>query len=59
MSKNALNFFRFEINNGRVTYQNRFIQTDVYKNNHAAKRIVMTEFGTKSVPDPCQSIFKR
>lgn len=50
---------RFEINNGSVTYQSRFIQTDVYKKNHAAKRIVITEFGTKAVPDPCQSIFER
>ncbi|XP_058806677.1 carotenoid isomerooxygenase isoform X2 [Phymastichus coffea] len=50
---------RFEINNGKVTYQNRFVQTDVYKMNHAAKRIVVTEFGTKSVPDPCQSMFNR
>ncbi|XP_008211130.1 carotenoid isomerooxygenase isoform X1 [Nasonia vitripennis] len=50
---------RFEINNGSVTYQRRFIQTDVYKKNHAAKRIVITEFGTKAVPDPCQSIFER
>ena len=35
------------------------MQTDVYKNNQEAKRIVVTEFGTKAVPDPCQSIFQR
>ncbi|KAJ8679360.1 hypothetical protein QAD02_015147 [Eretmocerus hayati] len=50
---------RFEINNGNVTYQNRFVQTDVYKRNHAAKRIVTTEFGTRAIPDPCQTIFQR
>ncbi|XP_014218319.1 carotenoid isomerooxygenase [Copidosoma floridanum] len=50
---------RYEINNGKITYQNRFIQTDVYKKNHAAKRIVVTEFGTRRVPDPCQSIFSK
>jgi hypothetical protein len=25
----------------------------------AAQRIVVTEFGTKAVPDPCQTIFQR
>ncbi|XP_014224940.1 carotenoid isomerooxygenase isoform X1 [Trichogramma pretiosum] len=50
---------RFEINNGKVTYQRRFIQTDVFKKNQAAKRIVVTEFGTRATPDPCQSIFER
>ncbi|KAF7995756.1 hypothetical protein HCN44_006863 [Aphidius gifuensis] len=50
---------RFHINNGKITYQNRFIQTNVYKKNKQAQRIVLTEFGTRSVPDPCQTIFKR
>ncbi|KAG7210341.1 hypothetical protein KM043_011879 [Ampulex compressa] len=50
---------RFEISDGDVTYQNRFVQTDVYKKNKAAQRIVVTEFGTKAVPDPCQSIFQK
>lgn len=50
---------RFEIANGMVTYQCRFLQTNTYKKNHAAKRIVVTEFGTEAVPDPCHSIFDR
>lgn len=50
---------RFEISDGNVTYQRRFVQTEVYKKNKAAQRIVVTEFGTKAVPDPCQSIFNR
>ncbi|KZC05840.1 Beta,beta-carotene 9',10'-oxygenase [Dufourea novaeangliae] len=50
---------RFNIADGKVTYQCRFVQTDVYKKNKAAQRIVVTEFGTKAVPDPCQSIFQR
>ncbi|XP_033366327.1 carotenoid isomerooxygenase isoform X1 [Bombus vosnesenskii] len=50
---------RFAIANGKVTYQCRFVQTDVYKKNNAAQRIVVTEFGTKAVPDPCRSIFQR
>ncbi|KAG4068726.1 hypothetical protein HA402_002417 [Bradysia odoriphaga] len=51
--------FRFHINNGEVTYQCRFIQTETFKKNMIAKRIVVTEFGTSSVPDPCQNIFQR
>ncbi|XP_076240151.1 neither inactivation nor afterpotential B [Calliopsis andreniformis] len=50
---------RFAIANGEVTYQCKFVQTDVYKKNTAAQRIVVTEFGTKAVPDPCKSIFQR
>ena len=50
---------RFAIANGDVTYQCRFVQTDVYKKNTAAQRIVVTEFGTKAVPDPCNNIFQR
>ncbi|XP_033226279.1 carotenoid isomerooxygenase-like isoform X2 [Belonocnema kinseyi] len=50
---------RFGIDDGKVTYQRRFIQTEVFKKNQAAQRIVITEFGTKSVPDPCQTIFQR
>lgn len=50
---------RFAIKNGEVTYQSRFIQTDSYMKNKAANRIVVTEFGTSSVPDPCHNIFHR
>ncbi|KAK4884106.1 hypothetical protein RN001_000377 [Aquatica leii] len=50
---------RFSIKNGKVTYQCRFLQSDTYKKNKRANRIVVTDFGTCSVPDPCQSIFKR
>ncbi|CAL7933231.1 unnamed protein product [Xylocopa violacea] len=50
---------RFAIANGKVTYQCRFVQTDAYRKNQAAQRIVVTEFGTKAIPDPCKSIFQR
>lgn len=50
---------RFAIRDGAVTYQCRFIQTDTYKKNKAANRIVVTEFGTSAVPDPCHSIFDK
>lgn len=51
--------FRFYIHDGEVTYQCRFIQTETFKKNMVAKRIVVTEFGTSSVPDPCHNIFQR
>lgn len=50
---------RFNIADGKVTYQCRFLQSDTYRKNLAANRIVVTEFGTTCVPDPCQSIFER
>lgn len=50
---------RFAIKEGHVTYQTRFLQTDTYKKNQAANRIVVTEFGTSAVPDPCHSIFDK
>ena len=50
---------RFNIVQGKVTYQCRFLQSDTYKKNREANRIVVTEFGTSSIPDPCENIFKR
>jgi hypothetical protein len=50
---------RFNIVDGKVTYQCRFLRSDTYKKNQAANRIVVSEFGTVSVPDPCQSIFEK
>ncbi|KAF5292373.1 hypothetical protein FQA39_LY03407 [Lamprigera yunnana] len=48
---------RFRIENGKITFQSRFLQSDAYKDNIQANRIVFTDFGTSSVPDPCQTIF--
>lgn len=50
---------KFHIANGNVTYQRRFIQTEVYKRNMTAQRIVFTEFGTCATPDPCHRIFHK
>lgn len=50
---------RFNVADGKVTYQCRFLKSDTYKKNQAANRIVVSEFGTALVPDPCQSIFDR
>ncbi|XP_041988121.1 carotenoid isomerooxygenase-like [Aricia agestis] len=50
---------RFSIHDGTVTYQSRFLRSQTYKRNRAANRIVVTEFGTQAVPDPCHTIFDR
>ena len=50
---------RYEISDGKVTYQRRFVQTEVFKKNHAENKIVVTDFGTRATPDPCRSIFHR
>ncbi|KAK0180972.1 hypothetical protein PV327_003298 [Microctonus hyperodae] len=50
---------RFHISDGTVTYQSRFVQTDILKKNNAAQRIAVSGFGTRAVPDPCQTIFQR
>ncbi|KAL3862653.1 hypothetical protein ACJMK2_008607 [Sinanodonta woodiana] len=51
-------FQRFHIHNGKAFYQSRILKSDTYKANMAAKKIVVSEFGTFAVPDPCQSTFK-
>jgi beta,beta-carotene 9',10'-dioxygenase len=44
---------------GTVTYKSKFLQSDTYKDNSAANRIVISEFGTLALPDPCKNIFER
>ncbi|KAJ4438428.1 hypothetical protein ANN_14373 [Periplaneta americana] len=51
--------YKFNINNGKVTFSKRFLQSDAYKRAVAVGRPVFTEFGTKSFPDPCKNIFSR
>ncbi|KAL8173580.1 UNVERIFIED_CONTAM: Beta,beta-carotene 9',10'-oxygenase [Gekko kuhli] len=50
---------QFTIKNGVVTYQSKFLRSDAYKANIQNNRIMASEFGTLSVPDPCKSIFGR
>lgn len=50
---------RFNISNGKMTYQNKFLNSESYKKNMAANRIVVSEMGTVALPDACQSIFSR
>lgn len=37
----------------------RYLQSDTYKRNTEADRIVVSEFGTVAYPDPCKTILQR
>ncbi|XP_070552540.1 beta,beta-carotene 15,15'-dioxygenase-like [Ptychodera flava] len=53
------NIHRFNIQNGRVTYQSKFLRSDDFKRATGADRIVLSAFGTFAYPDPCKNIFQR
>ncbi|XP_053181819.1 beta-carotene 15, 15-dioxygenase 2, like [Scomber japonicus] len=50
---------RFHICEGEVTYSSRFLRSDSYVQNSEKNRIVVSEFGTLAMPDPCKNIFAR
>ncbi|XP_051787766.1 beta-carotene oxygenase 2b isoform X7 [Erpetoichthys calabaricus] len=50
---------KFRIQDGNVTYMSKFLRSDAYKLNSQHNRIVLSEFGTMAIPDPCKSIFQR
>ncbi|XP_061595872.1 carotenoid-cleaving dioxygenase, mitochondrial-like [Cololabis saira] len=50
---------QFKIQNGEVTYMSRFLNSDAYKKNSKGGRIMMSEFGTIAMPDPCKNFFQR
>lgn len=50
---------RFHIKDGNVTYSSRFLRSDSYVQNAEKNRIVVSEFGTLALPDPCKNIFAR
>ncbi|MEE6484756.1 hypothetical protein FKM82_014014 [Ascaphus truei] len=50
---------KFTIENGSVTYASKFLESDSYKRNKRENRIVVSEFGTLAMPDPCKSVFER
>ncbi|KAK8773132.1 hypothetical protein V5799_012335 [Amblyomma americanum] len=50
---------QFSIENGKVSYRNRFVQSQAYVRNRRANRIVVSEFGTLAHPDPCATVFER
>ncbi|XP_069038565.1 carotenoid-cleaving dioxygenase, mitochondrial isoform X2 [Lepisosteus oculatus] len=50
---------QFKIEGGTVTYRSRFLRSDSYCANSEHNRIVVSEFGTLAMPDPCKSLFQR
>ncbi|XP_030393877.1 beta,beta-carotene 9',10'-oxygenase isoform X1 [Gopherus evgoodei] len=50
---------QFQLENGIVTYRSKFLQSDSYVTNSRHNRIMVSEFGTLAMPDPCKSIFGR
>ncbi|XP_035240746.1 beta,beta-carotene 9',10'-oxygenase-like isoform X1 [Anguilla anguilla] len=50
---------QFRIEGGQVTYRSRFLHSHSYRANSEHDRIVVSEFGTTSVPDPCKNFFQR
>ncbi|KAG7236684.1 hypothetical protein INR49_000578 [Caranx melampygus] len=50
---------QFKMDNGQVTYMSRFLNSDAYKKNSERNRIMMSEFGTLAMPDPCKNFFQR
>ncbi|XP_072306089.1 beta,beta-carotene 15,15'-dioxygenase [Eucyclogobius newberryi] len=49
----------FTFKNGEVSYRSKFLESNTYKRNIRADRIVVSEFGTMVYPDPCKNIFSR
>ncbi|MED6262814.1 Beta,beta-carotene 9',10'-oxygenase, partial [Ataeniobius toweri] len=50
---------RFHIFEGSVSYSSRFLHSDSYILNSEKNRIVVSEFGTVAMPDPCKNFFAR
>lgn len=44
---------------GEVIYRSRYLRGDTYKDNMAAKRIVVSEMGTMAYPDPGKNVISR
>ncbi|XP_023646659.2 beta,beta-carotene 15,15'-dioxygenase [Paramormyrops kingsleyae] len=49
----------FTFKDGEVYYQSKFLNSETYRKNMTANRIVVSEFGTMTYPDPCKNIFSR
>ncbi|XP_051895743.1 carotenoid-cleaving dioxygenase, mitochondrial-like [Pristis pectinata] len=50
---------RFNIDGGVVTYMSKFLRSDAYRINSQYNRIMVSEFGTLAMPDPCKNFFER
>ncbi|KAM8812647.1 LOW QUALITY PROTEIN: carotenoid-cleaving dioxygenase, mitochondrial, partial [Rhynchonycteris naso] len=48
---------QFRVEKGTVPYRSKFLQSDTFKAN-SVHRIVISEFGMLTLPDPCRNIFE-
>ncbi|NXK87163.1 BCDO2 oxygenase, partial [Formicarius rufipectus] len=50
---------QFQLFAGSVSYRSRFVRSASFLTNTHHNRIVLSEFGTLAMPDPCKSLFAR
>ncbi|XP_069470373.1 carotenoid-cleaving dioxygenase, mitochondrial-like isoform X2 [Ambystoma mexicanum] len=50
---------QFRIEDGTVTYMSKFLESESYLTNSSYDRIVLSEFGTTALSDPCKTMFDR
>ncbi|XP_050412299.1 beta,beta-carotene 15,15'-dioxygenase isoform X3 [Patella vulgata] len=50
---------RFIIENGEVKFQSKILNSESWEACYKANRLVVNQFGTNALPDPCKSIFSR
>ncbi|KAI1694869.1 retinal pigment epithelial membrane protein [Ditylenchus destructor] len=50
---------KYDFKNSKVYFSAKYLESETYKANKAAQRIVVTEFGTRAFPDPCKNMFFR
>ncbi|KAI1710020.1 retinal pigment epithelial membrane protein domain-containing protein [Ditylenchus destructor] len=50
---------KYYFKNSKVYFSAKYLKSETYNSNMAAQRIVVSQFGTRSFPDPCKNIFSR
>ncbi|CAP35893.2 Protein CBG18441 [Caenorhabditis briggsae] len=50
---------RYHFKDGKMYYSARYLESEAYKKNMEAQRIVAGSFGTGTFSDPCKTIFSR
>ncbi|VDK55832.1 unnamed protein product [Cylicostephanus goldi] len=50
---------RYHFVDGKMYYSARYLESDDYKANMRANRIIAGSFGTRTFPDPCKTLFQR
>ncbi|RWS20960.1 beta:beta-carotene 9':10'-oxygenase-like protein, partial [Leptotrombidium deliense] len=50
---------KYSIHDGKIFYESKFLKRAAYWKNKEKQRIVVTEFGTRAIADPCKSLLNR